>query len=63
MSWEFTAEYYRLANVAVRDRLGGLHSARIVSANVDFADVEALRVAGHRRSLPAGAGLELATPE
>ena len=29
MSWESTAEYYRLANELVRDRLGGLHSARL----------------------------------
>jgi aspartate racemase len=46
MSWESTAEYYRLANELVRERLGGLHSARIVLASVDFADVERLQVAG-----------------
>src|SRR5690349_25031500 len=46
MSWESTAEYYRLANEAVRDRLGGLHSARIVLASVDFAEIEALQVTG-----------------
>jgi aspartate racemase len=46
MSWESTAEYYRLANELVRDRLGGLHSARIVLASVDFADIEALQVSG-----------------
>ena len=46
MSWESTAEYYRLANERVRDRLGGLHSARIVLASVDFAEIEALQVAG-----------------
>ena len=34
MSWESTAEYYRLANQGVRDRLGGLHSARIVLASI-----------------------------
>ena len=28
MSWESTAHYYRLINEAVRDRVGGLHSAR-----------------------------------
>jgi len=38
--------YYRLANELVRDRLGGLHSARIVLASVGFADVELLQVAG-----------------
>ena len=46
MSWESSAQYYRLANELVRERLGGLHSARIVLASVDFADVEALQVAG-----------------
>jgi aspartate racemase len=28
MSWESTAEYYRLANEMIRDRPGGIHSAR-----------------------------------
>ena len=46
MSWESSAEYYRLANELVRDRLGGLHSARVLLASVDFADVERLQVAG-----------------
>jgi aspartate racemase len=46
MSWESSAEYYRLANELVRDRLGGLHSARIVMASVDFAEIEELQVAG-----------------
>ncbi len=46
MSWESSAQYYRLANELVRVRLGGLHSARIVLASLDFADVEALQVAG-----------------
>ncbi len=46
MSWESSAQYYRLANEMVRERLGGLHSARIVLASVDFADIEALQVAG-----------------
>ena len=46
MSWESSAEYYRLANELVRERLGGLHSARVLLASVDFADIEALQVAG-----------------
>jgi aspartate racemase len=46
MSWESSAEYYRLANEMVRDRLGGLHSARLVLASVDFADIEHLQVTG-----------------
>jgi aspartate racemase len=46
MSWESTAEYYRLANVLTRERLGGLHSARIVLDSVDFADIEQLQASG-----------------
>jgi aspartate racemase len=46
MSWESSAEYYRLANELVRDRLGGLHSARLVLASVDFADAEWMQVEG-----------------
>jgi aspartate racemase len=46
MSWESTAEYYRLANQAVRERLGGTHSAKIVLDSVDFAQIEAMQEAG-----------------
>lgn len=46
MSWESSAEYYRLANELVQARLGGLHSARVLLASVDFADVEQLQVTG-----------------
>ena len=47
MSWESTAEYYRLINRGVAERLGGLHSARVLIHSVDFADVAALRSAGN----------------
>ncbi len=46
MSWESSAEYYRLANEMVRERLGGLHSARCLLYSVDFAAVEAIQVEG-----------------
>jgi aspartate racemase len=46
MSWESTAEYYRLLNEFTRDRLGGLHSARCVLFSVDFAEIEQLQVQG-----------------
>ena len=39
MSWESTAEYYRLANELVAERLGGLHSADLVLRSLDFAPV------------------------
>jgi aspartate racemase len=44
MSWQSTVEYYRLANELVRERLGGLHSARLVLGSVDFATVERMQV-------------------
>ncbi len=46
MSWESSIEYYRLINEAVKERLGGLHSARSVMVSVDFAEIEALQHAG-----------------
>jgi aspartate racemase len=46
MSWESSAEYYRLLNELVRERLGGLHSAECVLHSVDFADIEAMQVDG-----------------
>ncbi|SFR61949.1 aspartate racemase [Marinobacter daqiaonensis] len=46
MSWESTQTYYRLINEKVRDRLGGLHSARLVLYSVDFADIERLQHQG-----------------
>ncbi|SDP66969.1 aspartate/glutamate racemase family protein [Lentzea jiangxiensis] len=46
MSWESSAEYYRLANVLVRERLGGLHSAKVVLHSVDFAGIERMQVEG-----------------
>jgi len=46
MSWESTQTYYRLINQQVRERLGGLHSARILLYSVDFAEIEALQHKG-----------------
>lgn len=46
MSWESTATYYETINREVGRRLGGLHSAKIVSTSVDFHEVEALQRAG-----------------
>ncbi|TVQ37115.1 MAG: aspartate/glutamate racemase family protein [Spirochaetaceae bacterium] len=47
MSWESSLEYYRLINESVRQRRGGLHSARCVMYSLDFAEIEALQ-AGDR---------------
>jgi aspartate racemase len=46
MSWQSSVEYYRLANELVHERLGGFHSARLVLASVDFAEIEQLQVEG-----------------
>ncbi|HEV2980480.1 MAG TPA: aspartate/glutamate racemase family protein [Solirubrobacteraceae bacterium] len=43
MSWESSAEYYRLVNEEVRARCGGLHSADCVLRSVDFAEIERLQ--------------------
>ncbi|MBN9221883.1 MAG: aspartate/glutamate racemase family protein [Mesorhizobium sp.] len=39
MSWESTAIYYRLLNEIVRERLGGLHSAKLLVWSFDFAEI------------------------
>jgi aspartate racemase len=46
MSWESTALYYRLINEGVKERLGGLHSARLVLVSVDFDEIERMQHAG-----------------
>jgi aspartate racemase len=46
MSWESSIEYYRLINQGMRDKLGGLHSAKSVMVSVDFAEIETLQHQG-----------------
>lgn len=46
MSWESSAEYYRMINEAVRARLGGLHSAKCILASLDFAEIERCQTSG-----------------
>jgi len=43
MSWESSAEYYRIINREVRNRLGGVHSARSLMWSVDFGEIERLQ--------------------
>ena len=43
MSWESSAEYYRIINREVRSRLGGVHSARSLMWSVDFGEIERLQ--------------------
>ncbi|WGL53087.1 amino acid racemase [Nocardioides sp. BP30] len=46
LSWESSAAYYEGLNKGVQERLGGLHSAKVVLASVDFAEVTAHQQAG-----------------
>ena len=46
MSWESSIEYYRIVNQTVKEKLGGLHSAKSVMYSVDFAEIETLQREG-----------------
>jgi len=46
MSWESSMEYYRIINEAIHEKLGGLHSAKIIMYSVDFAEIEPLQHQG-----------------
>lgn len=46
MSWESTVVYYQLLNRMAREKLGGLHSAKLLLWSYDFAEIEALQAAG-----------------
>ncbi len=46
MSWESTIPYYRIINEAVKDRLGGLHSAKIILYSVEFDEIERCQSSG-----------------
>jgi aspartate racemase len=43
MSWESSAEYYRIMNEAVKEKLGGLHSVKCILYSVDFDEIAALQ--------------------
>ncbi len=46
MSWESSVHYYSLINRLVKERLGGLHSAKVLLYSVDFGEVEPRQRAG-----------------
>lgn len=46
MSWESTVTYYKLLNRMARERLGGLHSAKLLMWSFDFAEIEAMQAKG-----------------
>ena len=46
MSWESTISYYKIINEAVKARLGGLHSAKIILYSVEFDEIERCQSSG-----------------
>jgi aspartate racemase len=63
MSWESSAVYYRLINREIRNRLGGVHSAKALMYSFDFGEIEALQAAGRwdeASDLLVGVGVGLA---
>jgi aspartate racemase len=40
MSWESTVTYYRIVNEVIKEKLGGLHSAKVLLYSVDFHEIE-----------------------
>jgi len=46
MSWESTTSYYSAINEGIKQRMGGLHSAKLVLNSVDFAEIEKLQHEG-----------------
>jgi len=46
ISWESTAEYYRIINQETQKRLGGYHSAKLALVSLDFAEVEVFQSQG-----------------
>ena len=65
MSWESSLEYYRILNETVKERLGGLHSAKCIMYSVEFAEIEVMQHAGRwdeaaQKMVEAGQSLERA---
>lgn len=63
MSWESTVSYYQVLNRAAGERLGGVHSARIVLLSVDFQEIEILQHRGRWDELGAMLAREARTLE
>ena len=47
MSWESSLEYYRIINELVKNKMGGLHSGRIIIYSLDFEEIEKMQSAGN----------------
>lgn len=46
MSWESTVSYYQLINETIKEKLGGLHSGKILLYSVGFAEIEHYQAIG-----------------
>ena len=46
MSWESTISYYSIINECIKEKLGGLHSAKIILYSVDFDEIEKCQSSG-----------------
>jgi aspartate racemase len=53
MSWESSAEYYRIINREMQSRLGGVHSAKSLMMSLDFGEIERLQHDGEWESMAA----------
>ncbi len=53
MTSESSGEYYKLINLLVREKLGGIHSAQLVMYSVDFAPIEDMMEAGEWEQITA----------
>ena len=51
MSWESSSEYYKIINKTVKERLGGLHSAKCILYSVDFEEIASLQHQGRWEEL------------
>ena len=47
MSWESTVTYYKIINETVKEKLGGLHSAKCILYSVDFQEIEECQANGN----------------
>lgn len=47
MSWESTVTYYKIINEVIKNKLGGLHSAKCILYSVDFEEIEECQKKGN----------------
>ena len=47
MSWESTVTYYKIINEVIKEKLGGLHSAKCVLYSLNFQEIEECQANGN----------------